>query len=245
MPRVTGRTPWLPRMPSATASGRVFCIPYAGCGAGMFRGWPREQNSVEFLPVEIPGRETRLAEPSAETFQELAAGMADGLGPYLDVPFAFFGHCWSAHAAYEATAELQRRSLPMPARLFVSSQVAPQEGPSGRLLDMDDAQLAAEIEVTIRALGGRPQPELVSIYVNVLRADVSVSRRYVLSELVELSCPITAIGWTDDSEVRPEEMMKWSECGNATFEVLAGAHRRFIDAPPELLETLCAGLRPV
>jgi surfactin synthase thioesterase subunit len=237
------RTAWLTRTPSAAASGRVFCIPYAGCGAGMFRGWPRELGSVEFLPVEIPGRETRLAEPPAETCQELAAGMVDGIGPYLDVPFAFFGHCWSAHAAYEATAELQRRGSPMPALLVVSSQLAPQEGPSGRLLAMDDTQLAAEIEATMRALGGHPQPDLVAIYVGVLRADVDVSRRYVLPEPVRLSCPITAIGWTDDSEVRPEEMKRWSECGTTTFEILTGAHRRFMDAPPDLLEILCAGVR--
>ena len=239
---MTERNAWLPRLPSPAAAGRVFCIPYAGCGAGLFRNWPREQDSVEFVPVELPGRETRLREPAAETFQDLAKAMIDAVGPYLDVPFAFFGHCWAALAAYEVTVQLHRAGSPMAARLFVSSQVAPQHGPVGRLLGMDDAEMAADLEATIRALGGQPHPDLVAIYVDVLRADVAVGRRYVVPDPLRLSCPITAIGWTDDTEVHPGQMTGWSECGDTTFELFTGRHHRFIDAPPELLNTLCAGL---
>lgn len=244
MPRqVNGRTRWLPHAPSAAASARVFCIPHAGCGAGLFRNWPRARGSVEFLPVELPGRETRLGEPVAETFQDLAAGMIDALEPYLDTPFAFFGHCWSALAAYEATVQLHRPGSPAPVRLFVSSQLAPQDGPVGRMLGMDPAELAAEVATTVRTLGGQPHPDLVSIYVDVLRADIEVSRRYLVPDPLRLSCPITAIGWTDDSEVRRGQMTGWSQCGDTTFELFTGRHHRFIDAPPELLDHLCSGLR--
>lgn len=234
---------WLARTPAAAAHARLFLIPYAGCGAGLFRNWPKEWASVELLPVELPGRETRLAEPVAGTFQELAAAMIDALGPYFDVPFAFFGHCWSALAAYEATAQLERSGAPEPARLFVSSQVAPQDGPVGRMLSMNDAEMAQELETTIQALGGQPHPDLISIYVNVLRADVDTSRRYVVPDPVRVSCPITAIGWTDDSEVDPEQMKGWPVCGETEFVVLTGRHHRFIDAPPELLDVLCPPLR--
>src|SRR5947209_3493768 len=84
------------------------------------------------------------------------AALATGLEPYLDVPYAFFGHCGSALAAYEASAEMIRAGLPAPARLYVSSQVAPQDGPTGRFLQMSDAELAAELEKLIRELGGVP-----------------------------------------------------------------------------------------
>jgi len=220
----------------------VFCIPHAGSGTNIFASWPFEQDSVEFLPVELPGRLARFGEPMPETFQDLAAAMVAGLEPYLDVPYAFFGHCWSALAAYEVTAALQDLGLPAPARLYVSSQVAPQDGPVGRMLDMDEAALAADLEATIRDQGNRPHPELISIYVRVLRDDIEVSRRYVVPDPVRLSCPITAIGWTDDVEIRPEQMTGWSACGDTTFEVFAGHHHRFIDAPPELRSTLSGGL---
>lgn len=223
----------------------MFCIPYAGCGAGLFRNWPREWRGVELLPVELPGRETRLREPIAASFPELAEAMLDALAPYLDVPYAFFGHCWSALPAYEAAAQVCARGGPVPARLFVSSQVAPQDGPVGRMLGMDDVEMADEVSVTIRALGGEPHPALVSLYAEVLRADVDASRRYVVPDPARLPCPITAIGWTDDEEVSPARMTGWSRCGEATFAVFPGRHRRFLDAPPELMHAFSAGLAPV
>jgi surfactin synthase thioesterase subunit len=233
-----GRNGWLSRPPSAAAAARVFCIPYAGCGAGLFRNWPTGYGRVELLAVELPGRETRLREPIPKTFEDLASDMADGLAPYLDVPFAFFGHCWSAMPAYEVTAQLQARGGPGAARLFVSSQVAPQDGPIGRMLGMNDAEMGEEIRSTVEALGGSPHPELVALYVEVLRADVDMSRQYVVPDPPWLSCPITAIGWTDDEEIRPEQMPGWSAVGDTTFEVFSGRHRRFLEAPTELLRTL-------
>lgn len=231
---------WLPRPPSAAAAGRVFCIPHAGSGASIFGNWPAVSGAVEFLPVELPGRITRFGEPMPETFQELAAVMIAGLEPYLDVPFAFFGHCWSALAAYEATAQLERAGLARPTTLFVSSQVAPQDGPVGRMLGMADAELVEELETTIRAQGKQPHPELISFYIGVLRADIEVSRRYVVPDPPRLSCPITAIGWADDTEVKPAQMTGWAACGDTTFELFPGRHHRFIEAPLELLSRLSA-----
>ncbi|MGC5016347.1 thioesterase II family protein [Streptosporangium sp. DT93] len=236
------KTGWLQREPSPTAAARVFCIPHAGCGTGVFRNWPEEQGFVEFLPVELPGRLSRFGETMPATFEELAHDMITGLGRHLDVPFAFFGHCWSALVAYEVTAQLQRAGGPAATRLFVSSQLAPQDGPVGRMLGMDEAELAAELETMIRDQGSRPHPELVAIYLKVLRADVEMSRRYVVPDPLRLTCPITAIGWTEDSEVRPGQMAGWPVCGDTAFEVFTGRHNRFVDAPPELLKALYAGV---
>lgn len=229
---------WLNRAPSPAAAGRVFCIPHAGCGASVFGGWPPGRDGVEFLPVELPGRLTRFADRMPDTFAELAAAMAVALAPYFDVPYAFFGHCWSALAAYEVTAQLQRAGGPAPAALFVSSQLAPQDGPLGRMLGMSDAELTVELETAIRDQGQQPNPQLVALYLTILRADVEVSRRYVVPDPPRLSCPVTAIGWTGDTEVRPDQMAGWAECGDTRFEVFPGRHHRFLDAPPELLATL-------
>ena len=229
---------WLQRPPSATASGRVFCIPHAGCGSFVFANWPQEKDGVEFLAVELPGRLTRFGEPMPPTFEELARALVAGVEPYLDVPFALFGHCWSALAAYEVAVELERAGLPAPARLFVSSQPGPQEQLHGRMIGMTEPELAEELAKTVRAMGHKPHPELISIYVNVLRTDIEVSLRYHVPRPPRLSCPITAVGWADDTEVRPAEMSGWGVCGDTEFVVFPGVHHRFIDAPPGLLSAL-------
>jgi surfactin synthase thioesterase subunit len=208
----------------------------------MYRQWPRQQNGVEFLPLELPGHETRFAEPNFATYQELAKIMAAGLEQYLDAPYGFFGHCGSALAAYEVSAELSRAGYPVPANVFVSSEVAPQDGPYGRFLTMSDAELGVELESLIRNLGGTPSAELISLYLEVLRADVDTNKRYVMPEPFRLPCPVTAIGWTEDNEIPFSMMRGWRECGDTRFELLEGRHHRFIEAPPELLAVLCSGL---
>jgi len=240
--RSNQRNRWLPHEPSATAAGRIFLIPYSGCGASMYRRWPRRHGGVEFLPVELPGHETRFAEPNFESYQELAKLMAVGLGAHLDVPFGFFGHCGSALAAYEVSAELIRSGGPAPARLFVSSEVAPQDGPAGRFLSMSDTELAAELGQLIREQGGNPSAELIELYLEVLRADVETNKRYAVADPFRLPCPITAIGWTEDHEIPFSTMSGWTSCGESSFVLLPGRHHRFIEAPPDLVGLMCRDL---
>jgi surfactin synthase thioesterase subunit len=234
-------TKWLARPPSATAAGRVFCIPHAGCGVSIFRNFPERAGAVEFLPVDLPGRLTRFGEPMPETFQDLAAAIVEGLERYLDVPFALFGHCWSALAAYEVAIQLSLAGLPAPARLFVSSQFAPEDDLIAGMMVMDESELAAELEKVVRDMGQRPHPELVAIYVNVLRTDLDMIRRYRASDPAALPCPVTAIGWSEDTDITPEQMRGWSAYSDTSFVVFPGQHHRFIDAPPEFIGVL-AGL---
>lgn len=236
------RNPWLPHKPSAAATGRIFLIPYSGCGASVYRRWPRRWRGTEFLPVELPGRETRFAEPTFETYQELAKAMVLGLEPHLDVPFSFFGHCASALAAYEVTAELARAGMPSPTRLFVSSEVAPQDGPAGLFLTMDDTELGAVLINLVSELGGVPHPELIELYLSVMRADVQANKRYIMPDPPHLSCPITAIGWTQDQGMPFSAMGGWDRCGDTTSVLLEGGHNRFTEAPAELLDLLDTGL---
>jgi surfactin synthase thioesterase subunit len=231
-------TKWLQRTPSPSAAARVFCIPHAGCGVSVFRNWPAEQGSVEFLAIDLPGRLTRFADPMPDTFQELSADLVDGLAPYLDVPFVVFGHCWAALAAYEMTFELRRLGLPQPDRIFASSQLAPQDEMIARMLDMTDAELAVELEKVVRDMGQQPHPELVAIYVDILQADLDMIRRYAPSDPADLPCPVTAVGWREDTEITPGQMAGWSACPDTEFVVLPGRHSEFIDAPADLIGML-------
>jgi surfactin synthase thioesterase subunit len=169
--------------------------------------------------------------------------MVEGLEPYLGIPFAFFGHCGSALAAYEASAQLNRSGRPAPAALFVSSEVAPQDGPAGRFLSMSDTELGAELEKLIREMGGRPSPALIALYLEVLRADVETNKRYIVPDPDRLPGPITVIGWTQDDEIPFSTMGGWAACGEVTEVLLEGRHHRFLEAPADLLELMTTALR--
>ncbi|MER6910509.1 thioesterase domain-containing protein [Streptomyces sp. NPDC000594] len=226
------------------ASARLFCLPYSGCGASMYRHWPSSVDGVEFCPVQPPGRENRMREPAYSTYESMAEGLAEALRPHLDRPYGLFGHCGSALAAYETAVRLVQQGCPPPTRVFVSAEVAPQDGPYGRFLDMTDDELADELHRLAAEPGGTLEPGLLALYLGVLRNDVEMNRRYHKADPVRLPSPLTAIGWTGDTGVPPALMSGWPACGEVTFELLDGGHYRFIEAPEELMALLVEGVRP-
>jgi surfactin synthase thioesterase subunit len=96
-------TPWIEYYkPNPQARLRLFCFPYAGGGAAVFRGWvDRMPGIVEVCPVQLPGRETRMKEAPFNRLSTLVPAAAQALLPYLDKPFAFFGHSMGALVSFE------------------------------------------------------------------------------------------------------------------------------------------------
>ncbi|MYU20486.1 thioesterase [Streptomyces sp. SID8352] len=239
---------WLLRRPGPDAAARVFLFPYAGVGASMYTLWPERIGGAELLPVQLPGREARLREPHFGTYEELAGPLVDALAPHLDRPFVFFGHCSGVLPAVEAVRELERRGLRLPDRLVVSSQVAPHDGPYGRLLDLGEDELAGELAALARAAGGEPHPDLIELGVSVLAADIEANRRYRVDAPFPLPTALTSVGWRGDEVIPPALMGGWSAYvpEDALREVLLdGAHYDFLKAPAPLVEVLAHDLAPL
>jgi len=96
--------------------------------------------------------------------------MADELRPYLDVPFAFFGHSMGALIAFELARHLRRRAWPAPRHLFLSAARAPQRPPASPLHHLPEPALLSEL----RRLNGTPpeilqEPELLAVVLPLLR----------------------------------------------------------------------------
>jgi surfactin synthase thioesterase subunit len=183
-----------------------------------------------------------MREQCPDSYAALAAWMVDEVRPVLDRPFGFFGHCGSALLAFEATRACVAAGAPTPAAVFVSSQVAPQDGPYGRYLEMDDDALRSELQAIGPELGSAVDEELLDLVVPGMQRDLDLNRGYRLTAPEPLPCPIRAIGWRDDGEIAPERMTGWAEWGDAAFDVLDGGHRAFLAAPAELLAVFAAAL---
>jgi surfactin synthase thioesterase subunit len=230
---------WLPR-PLRETPSRIFCLPYSGAGASMFGQWPDASGETEICPVQLPGRENRLREPHFGTYEQLAKIAVEALLPCMDRPFGLFGHCSSALIAFEIAVVLQREGLPMPRRLFCSSQVAPHEGPYGSYLTMSDEQLRAEL---VALSDTELDATVLDVVTEVLRADVEANKAYQPAEPVLLDTAITTIGWSADHEVAPERMSGWDEYSTRVHHVvLQGVHHTFLGAPAALLTQLAEGM---
>ena len=94
---------WLIRkQANPNAHIRLFCFPYAGGGASVFQNWlnycPKQ---VELWAIQLPGRETRLQETAITSLKSLINRLIPILTPYLDQPYAFFGHSMGSLISFE------------------------------------------------------------------------------------------------------------------------------------------------
>src|ERR1019366_6152829 len=87
---------------------RLFCFPYAGGGASLFRDFSAQLPSeVEVRPIQLPGRENRLIETAFTSIETLTATLEGVLLPYLNMPYAFFGHSMGALISFELARSLR------------------------------------------------------------------------------------------------------------------------------------------
>jgi medium-chain acyl-[acyl-carrier-protein] hydrolase len=229
--------------PNPLSSLRLFCFPYAGGGALNFRTWSQGLPvSVEVCAVELPGRGKRIWEAPFTQALPLVQAIAHALLPYLDKPFAFFGHSMGALVSFEVARLLRREYGIAPVHLFVSGRSAPQlpakEPPIHALPE------PAFIE-ELRRLNGTPEAvlenvELMELLLPILRADFAVLETYVYATEPPLQCPITAFGGLQDVKVSVDRLEAWRQQTSADFsrQMLPGDHFFVQSAQPLLLQFL-------
>ena len=79
--------------PNPKADARLFCFPYAGGSSSIFRLWLNKlPNSIEICPIELPGRGSKMKQVPLNRLKPIIKSLSQQIQPYLDKPFAFFGH---------------------------------------------------------------------------------------------------------------------------------------------------------
>ncbi|HEV2150491.1 MAG TPA: thioesterase II family protein [Longimicrobiaceae bacterium] len=238
------------RSPGPAARLRLFCFPYAGGGASIYRDWQQSLPAeVDVCPVQLPGRENRFAEPPFDRLAPLVQTLADALAPHMDAPFAFYGYSNGALVGFELARELRRRGMRGPEQLFAAACPAPH------LPDRDppihalpDGELVAEI----RRLNGTPDEvfhsdELMQLLIPLLRADAAIHETYVHPPEEPLDVPITASGGTNDPKADRAEMEAWAEHTRAGFSLrmVPGDHFFIHSALPVVLRDLAQDLQGI
>jgi medium-chain acyl-[acyl-carrier-protein] hydrolase len=233
--------------PAPGARLRLFCFPYAGGGSMIFRNWAAGlPSTVEVAALRLPGREGRLSEKPFTSLASLVRTINEVLEPYLDKPFAFFGHSMGAVIGYELARLLQTERGLEPSHLFVSGRRAPQYPDDNR---HTSALPEKEFVEELKRLNGTPRevldhPELMEMMIPVLRADFSVCQGYEYTPGPPLNCPITAYGGLNDTDVTRETLEGWREHTTSTFtlRMLEGDHFFLHSSQSLLLRVLSQAL---
>lgn len=210
----------------------LLVLPHAGGNAHAYTEWRA------FLPADVrlligqyPGRGARFSDP-------LPTGVDDLVGPIVaSLPagtddLVVLGHSMGSLVAFEVARALSLAGS-APRALIASACRAPfVANPSTvhpeRLTDN-------ELVTAIKARGGTDdgildEPELREIIIPSIRADFAIDDVYrYTGPSPALSCPVTAIGGTEDPVVPLDALARWSEItdGAAAFEFLPGGHFYF------------------
>lgn len=231
------------------AAIRVFALPYAGGSASLFRQWSRRlPREIELVAVQYPGRENRFAEPALREFDPLLDHLVAEIRPFLDRPFAFYGHSMGALLAYAVSVRIASEGGPAPLHLFAGAAHAPGEGTVPT--STSPGELAAHVE---RYFGGLPaelreQPELMLMQMELLAADFAAYRTYRARPRPRppLHCPVTAIAGADDAAVPVAGARGWERFTTAGFQqvTVPGPHLFIRSGWEPVADTLVETLRP-
>jgi len=179
---------------------RLFCFPYAGGSEVAFRTWQQNlPETIEVLPIQLPGRSTRIKEPLLNRLAPLVNALSQSLRPEMKLPFAFFGHSMGGLIAFELARQLRRDGGPLPAHLFISAKCCPKQVDvlyTGEIPDKELTQVLQRYEGTPREV--LENAELMQLLLPVIRADMELCNTYVCDPEPPLPCPITAFGGLED-----------------------------------------------
>ena len=246
---IVAKSPWLAlRRPNLRARVRLFCFPYAGGSEATFRTWQQNlPEAVEVLPIQLPGRGTRIKEPALTRLAPLAQALSQSLRPELDLPFAFFGHSMGGLIAFELARQLRREGGPLPVHLFISAKCCPQQVDdfdTGSIPDQELIQILRRYEGTPREV--LENAELMQLLLPVVRADMELCNTYVCDPESPLRCPITAFGGLQDHKSGRACLEGWENytTGRFTLRMFPAGHFFLRTWERYILEAISKELAP-
>ncbi len=240
---------WFPYgVGSDTARLRVYCFPYAGGAASVFRGWCEALGpDVSVVPIQLPGRETRLHEQPLRTVDEIVEHFERACGEHITQrPFAFLGHSFGARIAYECAMRLQRAGR-LPDLLIVAGcNPVHLFDRSPRLSTLEDSRLIEDLA----RLKGTPaavlqDQELLRIVLPYLRADYCASEAYEYRPRGRLQARLVALGGAEDPEVSRAELEQWKHHAKEfSCRILPGDHFFLFRNDREVRDALWSACTP-
>lgn len=214
--------------PRSNPKLRLLCFPHAGGSARIFHTWSeRLPSMVEVCAVELPGRGSRLFEIPFTSVDSLLPALGAELLPFLDIPFACFGHSLGARIAFEFCRWLREATQLTPQHFWAAGARAPHLPPdTPPIHDLPDLDFISKL----RRYDGTPEeifnnPELMTLMIPALKADFSLLETYQYRPGDQLDCPITCFWGQQDAIANQADVAAWRQHTDTfRLEAVSGHH---------------------
>ncbi|MEM1323015.1 MAG: alpha/beta fold hydrolase [Bacteroidota bacterium] len=218
----------------------LFCLPFAGGSKYAYRAFEEKAPlNVNMIPLDIPGRGLRMAEPSLDDLREIARDVLQQIRSRLSEPYAIYGHSMGTMIGFELVHLIIKEGLPAPLHLFFTGG----GGPSAR--EDDDPKHLMDRPTFIKAikeLGGMPEEilandEMLEFFVPILQTDFKAVETYAYIERPPLNIPIDVfIG--EDEDISLEEAQAWEKESSLPIDLqqFPGHHFFIFEYVDQILE---------
>lgn len=213
----------------------LFCLHHAGGNASVFRAWQeRVPGHVAVARVQLPGHGTRLGEPLLTRMDVVVAGLIGAMRPWLDFPYALFGHSMGGIVAAQCTLSLQDEGLPLPAFLVLAACEPIHEAWWEPCHELPSPAFREQIY----RLGGTPrevlaEESLMSIMEPVLRADHAVLETWLPRPARPIRVPMHVLHGEEDPIVTRDIAARWKDLAGDSLRVDAVPGNHFFLASHE------------
>ncbi len=229
---------------TAASEIRLFCFHHAGGNAAVYNNWKLLLPKwIGVCAVELPGRGKGLfSEIRYTCLDSLIDELVPMLEPWLDRPYAFFGHSLGALIVFAMTGRLVQMVAPLPKHLFLSSYRAAHLLPTHlRLSSAPSVDLIA----FLREMAGTPfalleDKQICELLLPVLRDDLQIAESWDRSDLRPVPCGISAFGGDQDLNIQTEDLMAWAKHTSANFhcQLFPGGHFYINESEKALLSEM-------
>lgn len=196
----------------------LLCLPCGGASAVMYERWrSRAPRWIQIVPIELPGRGARVAEPFSTDFDALVAQLCQEHARVLERPYALFGHSMGGLLAYGMASALHQRHQPLPLMLFTSASPSPSTD-CWRFPERDNDEALIR---DLRHYGGAPEevfdcPEMLRAALDALAADYVICNSFCYRGPARLPVPLRVLAGRDD-EIELQQLAAWREETIASF----------------------------
>lgn len=226
----------------------LFCLPFAGGNKYSYRKY--EENTPSFIniiPLEYPGRGTRVQEPLLDTITQLVDDLYRQIKDRVDRrSYAIYGHSMGGLVGYLLTRKLIANGHQEPLHLFITGT----SGPSAPSRKAKQRHLLAKKEFfeEVSSLNGivddiLQNEELLEYIEPILRSDFKVIESYNHIEAPRMDVPFTVITGTKE-DMTTEEIQLWQKETNLpiNFIRMPGNHFFINQYPYEIIQVIAKKL---